>query len=300
VISHKKNIENSALRGIKTTLLGIILSFVLATIKIFTGIVGNAYALIADGIESFTDIFSSAIVLTGLHFASKPADSNHPYGHGKAEPLAGIIVSLGIFLAALVIIIQSINEIITPHHTPAFFTLIVLVAVIIIKETLYRHIIKVGTTINSIAIKNDAWHHRSDALTSAAAFIGILIALIGGEGYETADDIAALLASAIIIVNAIRLIKPALYELMDTAPPDHIINNVRSLASKVNDVKGIDKCFVRKMGFEYFVDIHVMVDGKLSVHKGHEIAHQVKDELMKEYSNISDVLVHIEPSPFYP
>jgi len=282
-------------RGLKTTLIGIVSSLALAAVKIFTGIVGNSYALIADGIESLTDIFTSSIVLTGLYFASKPADENHPYGHGKAEPFAGVAVSLGIFVAAIIIIVQSLYEIITPHHAPASFTLIVLVLVIVIKESLFRFVIKVGTSVNSIAVKSDAWHHRSDAITSAAAFIGISIALIGGEGYESADDFAALFASVIIIINAYRIFKPALFELLDTAPPTQVVQKVRGVAGKVENVMGIDKCFVRKMGFDYFVDIHVLVDANLPVHKGHEIAHKVKDELMKEYSNISDVLVHIEP-----
>lgn len=282
-------------RGLKTTLIGIIASLVLAAVKIFTGVIGNSYALIADGIESLTDIFTSSIVLTGLYFAAKPADEDHPYGHGKAEPFAGIAVSFGIFIAAMIIIVQSIYEIITPHHAPAPFTLIVLIIVIITKETLFRFVIKVGTTVNSVAVKSDAWHHRSDAITSAAAFIGISIALIGGEGYESADDFAALFASVIIIFNAYRIFKPALYELLDTAPPAKTIQKVRDVAVKVENVMGIDKCFVRKMGFDYFVDIHVLVDANLPVYKGHAIAHKVKDELMKEYSNISDVLVHIEP-----
>ena len=291
----KQAVSKSVKQGLKTTLIGILASFFLAAIKIFTGIAGNSYALIADGIESLTDIFTSSIVLTGLYFASKPADANHPYGHGKAEPFAGVLVSFGIFIAAMIIVVQSIYEIITPHHAPAPFTLIVLVLVVALKEILFRFVMKVGKSVNSIAVKNDAWHHRSDAITSAAAFIGISISLIGGRGYESADDFAALFASVIIIINAYRIFKPALYELLDTAPPDNIIRKVRNVADRVENVRGIEKCFVRKMGFEYFVDIHVLVNGNLPVHKGHEIAHRVKDELMSEYSNISDVLVHIEP-----
>jgi cation diffusion facilitator family transporter len=291
----KSNNKFNIKRGLKTTFIGIVVSFFLAVIKIVTGIIGNSYALIADGIESLTDIFTSSIVFAGLYFASKPADEDHPYGHGKAEPFAGVAVAFGIFIAAMIIVVQSIYEIITPHHAPAPFTLIVLVMVIITKESLFRFIIKVADNAKSVAIKNDAWHHRSDAITSAAAFIGISIALIGGPGYESADDFAALFASVIIIINAYRIFKPALYELLDTAPPAKTIQQVRDVAIKVENVMGIDKCYVRKMGFDYFVDIHVLVDANLPVYKGHEIAHKVKDELMKAYSNISDVLVHIEP-----
>lgn len=291
-----QNSKLSAKEGIRTTLIGILVSIILAAVKGIAGILGNSYALIADAIESTADVFTSIIVLTGLKIASKPADKNHPYGHGKAEPIAGLIVASALFLAAVIIIIQSIHEIITPHHAPASFTLIVLVAVVITKEFLFRFVIKVGENLNSISIRNDAWHHRSDAITSAAAFIGISIALIGGKGYEQADDYAALFASTIIILNAYRLFKPAFYEIMDTAPPAHILEEVKSAAAKVDGVVGIDKCYVRKMGLDLFVDIHVIVERNLPVHEGHLIGHNVKDELMKFNPKISDVLVHIEPS----
>ncbi len=290
------NSRISAQKGIRSTLIGIIVSILLAAVKGTAGMLGNSYALVADAIESTADVFTSIIVLTGLKIASKPADVNHPYGHGKAEPIAGMIVASALFVAAIVIIIQSIHEIITPHHAPASFTLIVLVAVVITKELLFRFVIKVGENIESTSVKNDAWHHRSDAITSLAAFIGISIALIGGNGYEEADDYAALFASIIIIINAYRLFKPAFYEIMDTAPPIYILEEVKSIAAKVDGVVEIDKCFVRKMGLEFFVDIHVIVDRNLPVHIGHLIGHNVKDELMKFNPKISDVLVHIEPT----
>lgn len=241
-------------------------------------------------------MFTSVVVLTGLKIAQKPADENHPYGHGKAEPLAGVLVASALFIAAVVIIIQSIHEIITPQHAPASFTLLVLVLVVLTKEILFRFVLKVGDSVDSIAIKNDAWHHRSDAITSSAAFIGISIALIGGEGYEQADDYAALFASLIIIYNSYRLFKPALYEMMDAAPPPQLIFDVIKKANLVNGVVAIDKCFARKMGFEYYVDMHVIVDGNISVHQGHEISHNVKDVLLNEFPHITDVLIHIEPA----
>lgn len=286
----------SADKGIRTTFIGIVTSIILALIKGLAGYFGNSYALIADAIESTSDVFTSIIVLTGLKIAKKPADHNHPYGHGKAEPIAGILVASALFLAAIVIIVQSIHEIITPHHSPASFTLIVLVVVVLTKELLFRYIIRVGNSVESVAVKNDAWHHRSDAITSGAAFIGISIALIGGEGYEAADDYAALLASGVIIFNAYRLFKPALYEITDAAPSPEIIQKIRNESLNVSGVLAIDKCFVRKMGFEYYVDIHVIVDGNISVYQGHDIAHRVKDDLIKVYPKISDVLVHIEPA----
>jgi len=287
----------SAEKGIRSTLVGIIVSILLAVIKGTAGVIGNSYALIADAIESTSDVFTSIIVFAGLKIASKPADMDHPYGHGKAEPIAGMIVASALFGAAIIIIFQSIHEIIIPHHAPAPFTLIVLIVVVISKEFLFRFVIKVGEKIESVSVVNDAWHHRSDAITSFAVFIGISIALIGGKGYEPADDYAALFASGIIIFNAYRLFKPAFSEIMDTAPPIHVLEEIKSAAAAVDGVMSIDKCFVRKMGLEFFVDIHVVVDRNLPVHAGHLIGHNVKDELMKFNPKISNVLVHIEPTP---
>ncbi len=283
-------------KGIRTTIIGIISSFFLAVIKIVSGVIGNSYALIADGIESLSDIFTSTIVLFGLRVASKPPDENHPYGHGKAEPLAGVVVALALLVAAIIIIVQSIHEIITPHHAPAPFTLFVLVLVIIIKESLYKYTSKVGARIESIAVKNDAWHHRSDAITSGAAFIGISIALIGGAGYEEADDYAALFASIIIIINSYLLMKPSIYELMDTSPPLDVIEKIREETMKVEGIIQVDKCFVRKLGLDYFVDIQILVDGNIPVYEGHELAHNVKDRLRKKFPKIIDVSVHVEPN----
>ena len=283
-------------KGIRTTIIGILTSIILAAIKAVAGILGNSYALIADAIESTSDVFTSLIVLTGLKIATRPADETHPYGHGKAEPFAGILVAVALFIAAIVIIIQSIHEIITPHHAPAAFTLIVLVAVVITKEFLFRYIIKVGISVNSVSVKNDAWHHRSDAITSGAAFVGISIALIGGTGYEEADDYAALCASLIIIYNAYRLFKPALFEIMDTAPSPEFVKKIIDVSLKVEDVIAIDKCFARKMGLQYYIDMHVIVDGNITVHKGHQISHEVKNKLINSFLNVSDVLIHIEPA----
>lgn len=281
--------------GMRSAFIGIIANLLLAIVKGVTGFLGNSYALIADAIESFSDIFSSFIVMVGLKIAAKPADADHPYGHGKAEPMAALIVALGLIGAAVFIAVKSVDEIHVPHHAPAAYTLIVLAAVIAVKELLFRFVFKIGEGIQSTAVKTDAWHHRSDALTSAAAFIGISIALIGGEGYESADDYAALFASVIIVFNACRLMKPAVGELMDQAPPSGMEEKVRKIAGSVKGVKDLEKCHLRKMGLEYYVDLHVIVDGRMSVKKGHEISHKVKNALCSSSLRICDVLVHIEP-----
>jgi cation diffusion facilitator family transporter len=283
--------------GLRLSKLALLINATLAAVKIATGVLGSSYVLIADGIESTADIFSSIVVWGGLRVAILPADENHPYGHGKAEPVAGIIVSLLLLGAALLIAVQSVREILTPHQAPAWFTLPVLLVVVIIKETLFRVAFRAGHSLESTALKSDAWHHRSDALTSAAAFVGIAIALIGGPGYESADDWAALLACGVISWNGLRLLRSALDEVMDAAVSPEIIAAIRSLAADVEGVMGIEKCRVRKVGLHLALDIHVVVNGEWTVRRGHEIAHQVKDRLLQSQHRINDVTVHIEPGP---
>jgi cation diffusion facilitator family transporter len=282
--------------GIRSTLVGVLANFLLAAVKAIAGVLGNSYALVADAIESASDVVSSLIVLGGIKIASLPADGDHPYGHGKAEPLAAMLVATALLTAAVAIAIQSVREIITPHHAPAPFTLAVLVLVVLTKETLFRFVNRQGTKIGSTAVRTDAWHHRSDAITSAAAFVGISVALIGGKGYESADDYAAVFAAVIIAFNAMRLLKPAVQEVMDAAPPPEVEKDVRAVAAAVPGVHALDKCYVRKMGLEFYVDLHVIVEGSKSVLEGHEIGHNVKDAIMRANPGVADVLVHIEPT----
>ncbi len=281
--------------GARFALVGLTVNVIFAVIKIAAGIFGNAYALIADGIESSLDVAGSIVIWGGLRFAARPPDATHPYGHGKAEPLAAIIVALGVLGAAAVLAIQSVREIFLPHHAPAPFTLVVLVGVIIIKETLFRFVNRVGRTLESTAIATDAWHHRADAITSAAALIGISIALIGGENWRRADAYAALFACAVIATTGARLLGPALAEILDTAPRGEIVRRIQEAARAVPGVADLDKCFVRKMGVEYYVDLHVQVNGAMPVREGHELAHRVKDAIRATDGRIADVLVHVEP-----
>lgn len=282
-------------KGLRSTLIGILANMALVLVKGAAGILGNSYALIADAIESASDVLTSFIVWIGLKAASKEPDADHPYGHGKAEPLAAMVVALALIGAAILISIQSVEHILTPHKVPAPFTLIVLAVIIIVKEGLYRYSNRIGNEMESTAVKADAWHHRADAITSLTAFVGISIALIGGPGCETADDWAALIASVIIVLNAYHIFMPAFTEIMDAAPSSELSEEVRKIAESVPDVMATDKCLVRKMGFEYFVDLHVIVNGSMTVAKGHEIAHAVKDTIIAAKPQIYDVLVHIEP-----
>jgi cation diffusion facilitator family transporter len=282
--------------GARVALLGLVINVVLASVKIVAGVVGHAYVLIADGIESALDIAGSIVIWGGLTVAARPPDTTHPYGHGKAEPIAALLVALCVLAAAIGLAVESVREILTPHHGPAPFTLGVLVVVIVIKEILFRYVNRVGQNLESTAVQTDAWHHRTDALTSAAAFIGISVALIGGKGWQSADDWAALFACAVIAANGFRLAQPAFYEIMDTAPGGKIVRSIRAVASSVSGVVEVEKCYARKMGLDYYVDLHVGVDGNISVQEGHEIAHRVKSAIQQSDSRVADVLVHIEPA----
>jgi cation diffusion facilitator family transporter len=282
--------------ALRLSITALAINVVLAAVKIVTGVIGNSYVLIADGIESTADVITSIVVWSGLRFSTRPADARHPYGHGKAEPIAGAIVALALLAAAVLIAVQSVREILTPHDPPRLFTLPVLLGVIAIKEFLARRVSKTSVTLDSAVLKADAWHHRSDALTSAAALVGILIALLGGPGFEAADDWAALVACDIIAWNGVRLLRGALDEMMDAAVSPDIVREVRKLAASVEGVVEIEKCRIRKSGLHLALDIHVVVDGNLTVRRGHEIAHEVEGKLRASQHRINDVTVHIEPA----
>ncbi len=280
----------------QVTIIGIVVNLLLAATKGIAGVIGNSYALIADAVESSMDVFSSIVVWGGLKIAVIPPDKNHPYGHGKAEPLAAMMVSIALMGAAIMLAVGSIGEIFVPRSAPAPFTLLVLIVVIVVKEILFRLVFQAGQEVESTVVKTDAWHHRSDAMTSLAALIGIAVAITGGPGYESADDWAALVASAIILWNAYRLFRPALNEIMDATASPELERAIRKIAMNVDGVQGIDTCHTRKMGLEYYVDLHINVDGRMTVLKGHEIAHTVKDALRTANPAIADVIIHVEPN----
>ena len=281
--------------SLRLGVLAISVNVALMIIKIEVGVVGNSYALVADGVESASDIFTSVLTWAGYQFSLKPADADHPYGHGKIDALTGIFSGLCLLCAAIFIAYQSILEIRTPHHLPAWFTLPVLLIVICVKEWLSRRVFVAADTHESVALKGDAWHHRSDAITSAAAAIGISVALIGGRGWEAADDWGALAACLVITTNAIRLLRTAVYEATDRAAPPEWCKEIVQIAESEAGVIAIEKCLVRKSGAALFVELHVEINPKATVEEGHRIAHTVKAALMEANPRIQDVLVHIEP-----
>ena len=289
-------IKDRLKRGLRATFLGLAANTTLTTVKLVAGILGHSHALVADAVESMADIFSSVIVWRGLVVAAEPADEDHPYGHGKAEPIAAAAVSAILLLAAVWITVQAFAGIGHPRSAPAPFTLLVLLVVIVMKEGLFRLVLREAISVESSAVETDAWHHRSDAITSLAAAIGISVALIGGKGYESADDVAAIVAAVMIAWNGWRLLRPAMNELMDRAPSRQMVERIRQIAERADGVQAVEKCLVRKMGYHYYVDMHVEVDPQMTVQRSHEIAHDVKDLIRNQIPAVRDVLVHIEPA----
>jgi cation diffusion facilitator family transporter len=282
-------------RSIRWAQAGLLTNAVLVLVKFVAGIVGHANALVADAVESSADIFSSLIVWMGLSIAARPADEDHPYGHGKAEPLAAAVVSLMLLGAAVGISILAIREILTPHHLPSPFTLFVAAGVIIIKEVLYRRVSRVGREVGGTVVAADAWHHRADAFTSLAAFIGISVALVGGRGWEAADDWAALVAAIVVAINGIRTLRPAISGLMDEAPDSTLKERALQAASEIEGVRTVENLNVRSSGLGFYVDLHVKADAAISLEAAHEISAKVKYAILQAIPNAVSVLVHMEP-----
>lgn len=283
-------------QGVRASILGLVVSAVLAVIKLGAGVFGNSYALIADGLESTFDIFAGLLVWSGLRVGGKAPSASFPYGRGKADSLAALAVATMLVAGGVGIAAGAIHEIVIPHPAPAFFTLPVLVLVVMAKEGTFRFLNARGHQVGSQGLQSDAWHHRSDAITSLAAFVGISISVWMGPGYESADDWAALFACLVIFWNGGRLGRTAVRDILDAAAPEHVHERIRQIASAVPGVEGIDDLRVRRSGLALFVDIHVEVDGGLSVKAGHDIAHHVKDDLLHSELPVRDALIHVEPA----
>lgn len=289
-----------AQRGIRAAQTGMLISIVLAVTKLVAGITGHAYVLVADAVESMADVFGSLAVWGGLAIASQPPDADHPFGHGKAEPLAAAAVALTMLGAAIAIAYEAILAIQAPATPPASWTLLVLVGVILVKGMLSRWVRTVGDAIGSSAVRADSWHHLSDAVTSAAAFVGISLALVGTRYWQSpewasADDWAALFAAGVIGWNGIQLLRPALDDLMDRMPGAETLGPVRRAAESVVGVLGIEKLLVRKTGLTYRVTIHVEADPSMSLEDAHHLGHRVQDAIVATVPSVQSVLVHMEP-----
>lgn len=286
--------QTKSIRRLGFLTVGVNISLML--VKVTVGLMGNCYALIADGVESLGDIITSAVTWLGFHFSLRPADARHPYGHGKIESLAGAFSGFSLLAASLLIAFQAVRELLTPHASPAWYTLPVLLLVVLVKEAVSRVVLRAGRAADSLALRGDAWHHRSDALTSAAAAMGISLALLGGPRFAQADDWAALLACGIIVFNAARILREAFHEMLDGDVGDAVRVPVLGEAGGVSQVMSVGACRIRKSGIDYFVELHIRVPGDMSVREGHAVGHRVRDAIMEARPAVRDVVVHVEPA----
>jgi cation diffusion facilitator family transporter len=279
----------------RAALLGLAVNFVLGGVKLVGGLVSGSVALVSDAINSLGDVFTSVIVLVGLRVAQQPPDAEHPYGHTRAETIAASNVALLIVISALLIGWHAIGQFGEPKSPPPLWTLWIAGANVLIKEFLYRYKTRVGRRTGSRAIIANAWDHRTDALSSLAVFVGLLVIRVGGPEYSWADGAAALLVVAAIVWAGAELFRSSASEMMDRQASKGLVNELRQTASAVAGVKGVEKLWARKSGLEYFADIHIEVDPNISVAEGHRIGHAVKDRLLEQFSALRDVLVHLEP-----
>lgn len=293
-MSTTKNAQNQAAQ--RATGVGIILNLILGVGKATAGLLGQSQALLADAAESLTDVLSSTASLLGLKYAARPADGNHPYGHGRAEPLMAMVSILLMCAAAIGILISSVHKLIMQSYTtPAAFTLYLLAGVIVLKELLYRRMRRLGKQQGSTLMVTEAWHHRADAITSILAFVGICLARYAGKSFESSDVWAAILASGLILFQATRLGAPAIREIMDEHIYDDLATKIKEESYHIVGVKDTEKCFVRKVGTFYYVELHLLLPPEFTVLQGHDIAHEVKDYIKLQNPAVADVLTHIEP-----
>ncbi len=279
-------------RGRRLALTGMLANLGLAAVKLVAGLLGGSHALVADAVESMVDLAGSAVIWGGLHIAGKPADENHPYGHGRAETIAAMLVAMMVFVAGLGIAVRAAGELFNPSAPPKLFTLWVLIAVIVVKEVLFRVVRRGARQTGSGAVHVDAWHHRADAITSLAALVGIAASALGGIRWG--DAAAALVASGIIMANGVLLFRRPVHELMDAGSPD-IVEQAAAVAESTPGVLNTHKVTARKSGLHYFVDMHVRVSPEMTVRESHALGHSVKDAIRRRNPRIADVLIHIEP-----
>ena len=278
------------------TVVGMVVNLLLAAFKLWAGVVGHSAAAFADGLESLSDIASSAFLYVGFRLAAKEADLEHPYGHGKAEPILGTVVAFALVGVAVAIAHGAIGRIRSTYLVvPGMIALVATITTIVVKEALFRYKFWMGRKLDSPALIAEAWHHRSDAFSSVATMIGIAGAILGGPRFAILDPVAALVVAGIIVWVGLRVFRETSEKLMDARAPEKVIDEIRQAILQVEGVAGVEKLRVRRSGFDYYVDVHVEVKGDMTVEKSHHVAQRAREEVSAKIPKVKDMLVHIEP-----
>lgn len=291
---HESNLHSER-DGRKVTLIGVLANAFLMVFKFLAGLFGHSQALIADAVHSFSDLFTDAVVLLGLRIGRKAPDDTHQFGHARIETLGSAIVGGALIATAVYIAVEaSLNIYRHTEYHPTFLAVIGAAVSIGMKEALYHYTVRVGKRIRSPLIVANAWHHRSDAFSSVAVLLGVAAAQIKPSWYIL-DAYAALVVSFLIIKVGLETIIASLRELIDTAPPPEVMDRLMKCATTVDGVLNVHDFRVRSTGGIYQMETHVVVDGDLSVVRGHGIAKEVENCLLEEVEGLGRVIVHVDP-----
>jgi cation diffusion facilitator family transporter len=283
--------------GQRVAIAGMVASGALAVIKILAGLLGHSTAVVADGFESAGDVIASGFVLLGLTLASKPADENHPYGHGRAETLTGLVIGLVLVAAGTLISYRALQGIDQIHPPPAAWVIWPLIVSAVVKGGLATLKFRYGKKLDSAALIADAWNDWTDIVSATTALLAVGLTLVDPQRFHAADHFGAFAVGLIVIFTGLRVSRDTAYQLMDTMPDESRINTIRSVAQSVPGVRGVEKCFARKTGLKYHVDLHLEVDPNITVRESHDIATQVRIHIKESLPWVADVLVHVEPAP---
>jgi cation diffusion facilitator family transporter len=283
--------------GQRIAIAGMAVSAALAVAKILVGLAGHSTAAVADGVESSTDLLTSSLLLAGLTLGAKPADENHPYGHGRLEILSGLLIGLGLAVIGALISYSAIERLGRPHLVVQSYVVWPLVASLVAKPALALSKFRYGRKIQSAALVADAWHDATDSTSAATALIAVGLAVYNPSRFVSADCYGGLAVGLLVVTAGARVAYQTAMQLADTMPDDRLMDKIRQAAAQVDGVRGVEKCYARKTGLRYHVDLHLEVDPDMTVRQSHEIAHQARLHILKSLDWVADVLVHVEPAP---
>ena len=272
-------------------------SAALAILNVTVGLFSDSTSVVAAGLEFAGDVLASLIVFLGMLMASRPPDEDHPYGHGRFEILAGLLVGLILILAGFGICLHSLDKVGDVHAGPGVMAIWALAVSMVVKSILAWSKFRVGRRIGSAALVADAWNDSVDLLSCMTALAAVALTIYDPQRFLAADHYGGFAVGIIVVATGVRVVRDTSLELTDTMPAAHVLTQIKGIAMEVPRVEGVEKCFARKTGLQYHVDLHIEVQPTLTVAQSHYIAHKVQDRIVQRMPSVASVLVHIEPTP---
>jgi cation diffusion facilitator family transporter len=288
-------VTGSVAPGLRVSIVGLGVNVILVIFKLWAGIASGSQALVADGIDSLSDVFSSSVVLLGLKWGQKQEDEDHPYGHARIETISGMVVGMVLLLVGLGITVNAISSVY--HHRtarPGIFAIWAAAISIILKEGLYWYTIIVGRRLKSLALIAIAWNYRTDAFSTVAVLVGVGATYLN-PAWHLADSYAALVVAFFVIRVSLKLVRSAFRELSDTAPQKKVVSQLTGTAAQVLGVRQVHDLRARYSGPQIFVELHIVVDPNITVRQGHAIASEVRHRLLNGFADVTRVIVHVDP-----